>query len=76
MSKMVKKSENSKIIKKSLSLKKTFFEKNNFARKKRGYSLSFPLYGGCDSTRALQSTRFQNPGGGSPERNGVVVGVV
>ena len=30
------------------------------------YSLSFPIWGGRDSTRALQSSPFQNPGGGGP----------
>ena len=31
-------------------------------------SLSFPILGGHDSTRALQSCKFQNPGG-SPEHD-------
>ena len=35
--------------------------------KKKCYSHSFPILGGRDSTRALQFTLFQNPGGGSPE---------
>ena len=30
---------------------------------KKCYSLSFPILGGCDLTRALQSTPFQNPEG-------------
>ena len=31
--------------------------------KKKCYSLSFPILGGRDLTRTLQSTPFQNPGG-------------
>ena len=44
----------------------------NFAKKrKKCYHLSFPILGGRDCTRALQSTPLQNPrGGGSPERDG------
>ena len=32
-------------------------------KRKKCYSLSFPIFGGCESTRALQSSPFQNPGG-------------
>ena len=46
-------------------------------RRKKCYPLSFPILGGRDSTRALQSIPFQNPGGGSrlltnqgPDRSG------
>ena len=45
-------------------------------KEKKCYPLSFPILGGRDSTRALQSSPFQNPGGGSPESDtGGVVGV-
>ena len=37
-----------------------FFAKK---KKKKCYPLSFPILRGRDSTRALQSTPFQNPGG-------------
>ena len=42
-----------------------FKEEKMFAekKKKKCYPLSFPILGGRDSTRALQSTPFQNPGG-------------
>ena len=36
----------------------------NYAEK-NGYSLSFPILGGCNSTRALKSSLFQNPWGGT-----------
>jgi hypothetical protein len=53
--------------KKSLFFKKKKkFKKKKFAEKKeekKCYPLSFPILGGRDSTRALQSTPFQNPGG-------------
>ena len=48
---MLKKLENSQ--------KKKFFKKIN-----KCYPLSFPILGGRYSTRALQSSPFQNPGGG------------
>ena len=32
-------------------------------RRKNCYPLTFPILGGCDSTRALQSSPFPNPGG-------------
>jgi hypothetical protein len=31
--------------------------------RKKCYPLGFPILGGRDSTRALQSSPFQNPGG-------------
>ena len=34
-----------------------------FWPKKKCYPLSFPILGGRDSTRALQSSPFKNPGG-------------
>ena len=40
----------------------TFF----FSPKKKCYPLNFPIIGGCNSTRALQSSPFQNPPGGVP----------
>ena len=52
--------------------------KNAGKKRKKCYPLSFPILGGRNSTRALQSTPFQNPGG-YPERDTggvVVVGVV
>ena len=59
---MVKKSEN---LKKSLkiTLEKKNYEEEKIALKKQCYPLSFPILGGSDSTRALQSTPFQNQGG-------------
>ena len=44
-------------------------EKKNWKKKKKiaketCYYLSFPILGGRDLIRALQSTPFQNPGGG------------
>ena len=36
----------------------------------------FSILGGRNSTRALQYTPFQNPGGGFPERDTVAVAVV
>ena len=66
---MVKKSEN---LKKSQKI--TFFQKkkNCWKKKKKSpkkkekkcYPLSFPILGWRNSTRALQSSTFQNPGGG------------
>ena len=47
------------MVKQFNSLKKSW--KISFCQKKC-YSLSFPLLGGRDLTRALQSTPFQNPG--------------
>ena len=44
----------------------SFFVLNFFSprkKKKKCYPLSFPMLGGSDSTRALQSAPFQNPGG-------------
>ena len=43
-------------------------------KEKKAFLFSFLILGGRDSTRALQSSLFQNPGG-YPERDGVV-GVV
>ena len=71
LSKMVKNSEISKNIK-----KKNYISKNlKIKKKKFGFAeenkkfknchlLSFPILGGCYSTRALQSSPFQNPVGG------------
>ena len=60
--------------KKNLHLKKNIykhFENVIFlCRQKKCYTLSFPILGGRDSTRALQYSPIQNPGGaGSPERD-------
>ena len=50
--------------------KNPFFSKQRnrrnqkFGCKKKCYSLSFPILRGRHSNRALQSTPFQNPGGG------------
>ena len=49
-------------------LQKTIFLKNFFlifffSEEKKCYTLSFPILGGRNSTRALQSSTFQNPGG-------------
>ena len=67
MSKMVKK--NPKLPKISKPQKFPFFKKNKnyldfFFHGKKCYPLSFPILGGHDSTRAFQSTLFQNPRGG------------
>ena len=50
--------------------KKHFFSKKNLfltkfvlLAEKKCYPLSFPILGGRDLTRALQSSPFQNPGG-------------
>ena len=40
-----------------------YFLKFFLLLKKKCYPISFPILGGRDSTRALQSTPFQNPGG-------------
>ena len=55
-------------------LQKTIFLKNFFlifffSEEKKCYTLSFPILGGRNSTRALQSSTFQNPGG-SPDADG------
>ena len=66
---MVQKSENLKKSKKIskihfFSKKKKFLKKKILSKKKKKcYPLSFPILGGRDSTRALQSSPFQNPGG-------------
>ena len=63
---MVKKSENLKKISKNLkkSLFFIFFLFFYFAeKKKKCHHLSFPILGRRNSTRALQSSPFQNPGG-------------
>ena len=60
-----------KNIKKYQKSLKRKFRKKSFAKKeKKCYPLSFPILGGRDSTRALQSSLFQNPEGGYPERDG------
>ena len=73
LSKIVKKSEN---LKKKLE-KLLFFPKNMkflkifFVVPPKCYPISFPILGVRDSTRALQSSSFQIPGGeGSPEPDG------
>ena len=45
-----------KNLKKSL---KKINKNNNFNEEKKCYPLSFPILGGCDSTRALQSSPVQ-----------------
>ena len=69
MSKMVKK-KSLKISNNSFFLQKCENFKNIFFCNKKFYPLSFLLLGGRDSTRALQSSPFQNPGGGSFEPDG------
>ena len=60
----LKKSQNSQ---KFTFFPKKFFFKTFFFRRKKNklkcYPLSFSILGGRDSTRALQSTPFQNTGG-------------
>ena len=78
MSKIVKKSEN---LKKKLEKYQFFFPKNmKFLMKKKNfvpqkcYTISFPILGIRDSTRALQSSSFQISGGeGSPEPDGIMM---
>ena len=66
---MVQKSENLKKSQKFTFFQKTLFFEIFFfflpqkKEEKKGYPLSFPILGGCDSTRALQSSPFQNSGG-------------
>ena len=60
----------SKNVKKPLYLKKTFLKKRKFFAEKKYYPLSFPILGGRDSTRALQSSPFQISGRGFRERDG------
>ena len=50
-----------------------FFPKR---KEKKCYPLSFPILGGRDSTRALQSTSSPESLGGTPERDTVAAGVV
>ena len=57
-----------KDVRPSSHQKNNFFSKKKIEEKKicwkkKCYPLSFPILGGRDSTRALQSTPFQNPGG-------------
>ena len=49
--------------KKKMKKKKFCQKKKKKKKRKKCYPLSFPILGGRDSTRALQSTPFQNPGG-------------
>ena len=49
----------SKNLKNSLFLFFIFWRKKMFAEKKKCYSLIFPISGGRDSTRPLQSSPFQ-----------------
>ena len=63
---MVNKSENlekkiAKNIKKNHFNKKVFTEEKNL--RKKCYPFSFPILGVRNSTRALQSSPFQKPGG-------------
>ena len=69
---MVNKSEN---LKKSQKISKNLFKKSTRIQKsqkiqKISYPLSFPILGGRNPSRALQTTSFQNPGGGYHERYG------
>ena len=66
---MVKKSKN---LQKFQKISKNQFFQKNFLKdlffaekkkKKKCYPLGYPILGGRDSTRALQFTPFQNPGG-------------
>ena len=66
---------NGQKIQKSQNILKNFknslfliFFCNFFFAEKKCYYISFLILGGRNSTRALQSTPFQNPGG-SPERD-------
>ena len=60
ISKMVRNPKISKISKNHF--KKKIIRKKNLPKKKC-HPLSFPILGGQDSPRALQSSLFQNPGG-------------
>ena len=66
---MKNKSKNQKIAKngqkiwKSWKISKINNNKKKIFSKKKCYTLSFPILGGRNSTRALQSTPFKNPGG-------------
>ena len=74
LSKMLKKIDNLE-----KSLKKSFFSSNYYfffylpeekkLPEEKCFPLSFPVLGGRNLTRALQSSPFQNPGGGYPERD-------
>ena len=70
MSKKCEKPKNLKKCQKTQQKKITFFPKNlkmpKKIRRKKCHSLSFPILGVRDLTRALQSSPFQNPGGGGP----------
>ena len=55
--------KNSKNRKKSLYFNKQNKKKEKNVTGKKCYPLSFPILGGCDLIRALQSSQFQNPGG-------------
>ena len=62
---MVKNPKISKNLKKNHFKKNYLFEEEEkIRRRKKCYPLSFPILGGRDLTRALQSSPFQNPGGG------------
>ena len=61
-SKMVKKLKISKISKNHF-FQKEKIEEEKKCQKTKCFPLSFPILGGHDSTRALQSSPFQNPGG-------------
>ena len=52
-------SKNQKICKKKKYIKKKNKKKKKQEKKKKCYPLSFPVLGGHDSTRALQSSLFQ-----------------
>ena len=61
--------EKKNLKKSGKSQKITFFlksEEEEKNRQKKCCPHSLPILGGRDSTRALQSSPFQNPGGGGP----------
>ena len=51
------------MVKKSKNLEKSQKFTFKFTARKKINALSFPILGGRDSTIAIQSTPFQNPGG-------------
>ena len=55
--------KNSKIPKNLKNLH--FINKKKIAERKKCYPFSFPILGGRNSTKALKSSPFQNPGGGT-----------
>ena len=63
-SSLFQKYKNLKISNHFFVKKKKKIKKLSEKKKKKCYPFSFPILGGRDSTRALQSTPFQNPRGG------------